>query len=153
VSNVDIDMIRRQLDRIESSAAGETSTGGGNGTPPSSGPWFAWRSSVDARLESLKGAIDGTRWVIGIVAVVLIGGFSFLGFQLSRLEGRIDRIETAIAATPARLSEEFRAMRAEMAAQTSAIASSITATRQAQPPSPQIIIVPTPQPGETSPPR
>jgi len=125
-----------------------TSTDGGNGVPPPSGTWLAWRASVDARLEGLKGAIDSTRWVTGIVAVVMIGGFSFLGLQLNRLEGRVDRIEIAIAAIPARLSDEFHAMRSEMAAQTSAIANSITATRQAQPPPPQIIVVPTPQPTE-----
>jgi Flp pilus assembly pilin Flp len=99
----------------------------------------------------LKSAIDGTRWVVGIVAVVMIGGFSFLGFQLNRLEGRIDRIETAVAAIPGRLSEEFRAMRSEMAAQTSAIANSITATRQAPPAAPEIIVIPAPRSGEKSP--
>ena len=70
------------------------------------------------------------RWVVGVVAVIMISGFSFLGFQLNRLEGRVDRVETAVAAIPTRLSDEFRAMGAEMAAQTSAIANSITATRQ-----------------------
>lgn len=103
---------------------------------------------LEGALESLKTSIDGVRWVVGIVAVVMIGGFSFLGFQVNRLEGRIDRIETAVAAIPTHLSEEFRAMRAEMAAQTSAIANSITAVRGAQPPTPQIIVVPTPEPGE-----
>jgi hypothetical protein len=124
-----------------------------------------WRTSVDARLgrlegsvsrlegvvEGLKSSVDGLRWVIGVIAVIMIGGFGFLGFQLNRLEGRVDRIETAVAAIPARLSDEFRAMRSEMAAQTSAIANSITATREAQPPPPQIIVIPTPQPGERSP--
>ena len=152
--NIDLDMLRRQLDRIEASrGAGMTSTDGGNGAPPPSGTWLGWRASVDARLarlegalEGLKSAIDGTRWVVGILAIIMIGGFSFLGFQLNRLEGRVDRIETAVAAIPVRLSDEFRAMRAEMAAQTSAIANSITATRQAQPPPPQIIVIPAPQP-------
>ncbi|HTT81668.1 MAG TPA: hypothetical protein VMF86_18540, partial [Stellaceae bacterium] len=74
--------------------------------------------------------------------------FSFLGFQLNRLEGRMDRIEMAVNAIPAHLSDEFHAMRSEMAAQTSAIANSITATRQAQPPPPQIIVIPQPQPAE-----
>jgi hypothetical protein len=88
------------------------------------------------------------RWVIGIFAVVMIGGFSFLGFQLNRLEGRVDRIESTVASIPARLSDEFRAMQQEMAAQTSAIANSITATRQAEPPAPQIIVVPSLQPNQ-----
>ena len=39
------------------------------------------------------------------------------------------------------LAEEFRAMRAEMSAQTSAIAGSITAARQAPP---QVLLVPAP---------
>jgi hypothetical protein len=124
---------------------------GGDGAPPPSGTWVSWRASVDARLKSLKSAMDGMRWVIGVIAVVMIGGFSFLGFQLNRLEGRVDRIEIAVAAIPARLSDEFRAMRSEMAAQTSAIANSITATRQSQPSPPQIIVIPAPQPGEKSP--
>src|SRR5260370_41814084 len=149
MANIDLDMLRRQLDRIEASGgAGMTSTDGGNGAPPPSETWLGWRVSVDARLEGLKGSIDSTRWVVGIVALIMIGGFGFLGFQLSRLEGRVDRIETAVAAIPARLSEEFHAMRAEMASQTSAIANSITATRQAQPPPPQIIVIPGPQPGQ-----
>jgi hypothetical protein len=147
MSNIDIDVLRRQLDRIETSGgAGMTSTDGGNGGVPPSGAWLGWRASVDARLEGLKSSIDGMRWVVGIVAVIMIGGFGFLGFQLSHLEGRVDRIEAAVVAIPARLSEEFRAMRSEMAAQTSAIANSITATRQAQPPPPQIIVVPAPSP-------
>jgi hypothetical protein len=156
MSNIDIDILRRQIDRIEASRGPEmTSTDGGNGAPPPSGTWTSWRATVDARLAGLEGAlgglrasVDSTRWVVGIVAVIMIGGFGFLGFQLSRLEGRVDRIETGIAAIPAHLSDEFRAMRAEMAAQTSAIANSITATREAQPRPPQIIVIPAPQPGQ-----
>jgi hypothetical protein len=142
-------MLRRQLDRIEASGgAGITGAESGDGAPPPFGTWTGWRASVDARLEGLKGSIDSMRWVVGIVAVIVIGGFSFLGFQLTRLEGRIDRLEIAVAGIPVRLSDEFHAMRSEMAAQTSAIANSITAVRQAQPPAPQIIVVPGPQPAE-----
>ncbi|HVC56316.1 MAG TPA: hypothetical protein VND95_10195, partial [Stellaceae bacterium] len=139
MANIDVELLRQQLDRIEAGRGGRTaSTDGGDGSPPPSGTWLSWRASVDARLEGLKGSIDSTRWVVGVLAVVMIGGFGFLGFQLNRLEGRVDRVERAVAAIPARLSDEFRAMRAEMAAQTSAIANSITATREAQPRPPQI---------------
>jgi hypothetical protein len=149
MANIDVDLLRRQLDRIEASGgAGTASADGGNGAPPPPGSWLGWRASVDARLDGLKGSVDGMRWVISLVAVVMIGGFSFFGLQLSRLEGRVDRLEVAIQAIPARLSDEFRAMRSEMAAQTNAIANSITATRQAQPPPPQIIVLPAPQPAE-----
>jgi len=151
VSNIEFFDRGRRRQQVAHVEAGITGADGGNGVPPSSGTWLSWRASVDARLESLKSAIDGTRWVAGIVAVIVIGGFSFLGFQLNRLEARTDRVETAVAAIPARLSDEFRAMRSEMSAQTSAIANSITATRQSQPAPPQIIVIPAPQPGEKSP--
>jgi hypothetical protein len=116
-----------------------------------------WRSSVDNRLGELKGALDGLRHsftilagAVGLVATVMVFGFGFFGVQFNRLDGKIDALSNTlnakVEAIPQRLSEEFRAMRAEMAAQTSAIANSITATRQAQP-TPQIIVIPpAPQP-------
>jgi hypothetical protein len=92
--------------------------------------------------------MDGARWVIGIVAVVMIGGFSFLGFQL--IAWRVEQIVLRWRLPGFRrvFTDEFHAMRSEMAAQTSAIANAITATRQAQPAPPQIIILPAPQPSE-----
>ena len=137
-------MLRRQLDRIEASGTDRSGrTGGGNGTPPVSPDTdIRWKATVDSRLarvdgalEGLKASIDGTRWVVGIVAVILIGGFSFLGFQLNRME-------YAVSALPTRLSDEFHSMRSEMAAQVSAISNAITATRQAQPA--QIMVLPSP---------
>jgi hypothetical protein len=109
-------------------------------------------AQLDGAVEGLKSSVDGLRLVVtmlvavvGMLGALMIGGFGFLGFQLNRIEGRVDRVDAAVAAIPARLSQEFRAMRAEMAAQTNAIANSITATRQAQPPPPQVIVVPAPQ--------
>lgn len=60
----------------------------------------------------------------------------------------MDRLEVAIQAIPTRLSDEFHALRSEMPAQTNAIANSITATPQAQPLPPQVIVLPAPQPAE-----
>jgi hypothetical protein len=107
----------------------------------------SWRSAVDSRLGELKGALDGLRHsftilagAVALLATLTVFGFGFLGVQINRIDGKIDSI-------PQRLTEEFRAMRTDMAAQTSAIANSITATRQAQPPAPpQIIVIPAPQP-------
>ena len=123
-----------------------------------------WRSSVDNRLGELKGALDGLRHsftilagAVGLVATVMVFGFGFFGVQFNRLDGKIDALSNTlnakVEAIPQRLSEEFRAMRAEMAAQTSAIANSITATRQTQP-APQIIVIPpTPQQPTPEPPK
>ena len=78
--------------------------------------------------------------------------------SIQSTHGKIDAfsntLNAKIEAIPQRLSDEFRAMRAEMAAQTSAIANSITATRQVQP-APQIIVIPptTPQQPTPEPPK
>jgi hypothetical protein len=118
-----------------------------------------WRSSVDNRLGELKGAIDGLRHsftilagAVGLVATVMVFGFGFFGLQFNRLDGRIDQLGNKIELIPQHLSEEFRAMRTEMAAQTSAIANSITATHQAQPTPPQIIVIPEPTASTQRPP-
>lgn len=110
-------------------------TGGGPPHPPP--------MDSGERLARVENSLDWIRVILTVmgtlIVAVMIGGFTFLGVQFVRLDGKIDAI-------PQRLSEEFRAMRAEMSAQTSAIANAITATRQTPPPAPQIIVIPTPQP-------
>jgi hypothetical protein len=95
------------------------------------------------RIARLEASFDWMKVIMTLNVAVALGGFTFLGNQMMRLEGRMDRMETKleakIDAIPARLSEEFRAMRAEMAAQTTAIASSVTAARAVQP---QIVVMP-----------
>lgn len=130
-------------------------TGGAPPQPPSMDD--AWRSSVDSRLGELKGALDGLRLsfsilagAVGLVAAVMAIGIAIANSQFSRLDGRIDQLGNKIEAIPQRLSEEFRAMRAETAAQTSAIANSITAAKQAPP---QIIVLPAPAQSPPAPPQ
>jgi hypothetical protein len=101
------------------------------GTPPH--PPFM---DMGERLARVESGLDWIKVILALIGALLIGGFTFFGVRFDRLDAKIDSI-------PQRLSEEFRAMRAEMAAQTNAIANSITATRQAQPPTlPQIIVIP-----------
>ncbi len=85
---------------------------------------------IGERLARVESGLDWIKVILSLIAVFMFAGFTFLGVQIIHVDGKIDMI-------PQRLSEEFRAMRAEMAAQTSAIANSITATRQAQPPAPR----------------
>jgi hypothetical protein len=152
------ELVTRQ-EQIEHERARAPSLALGIGQPhatPASAPLAASnipphdRSMADDRLSKLEGAYDAlkvvrpmTITVIGIFLAALVFVLGFLTTQLMATNAKIDAI-------PQRLSEEFRAMRAEMAAQTSAIANSITATRQAQPPTPpQIIVIPAPQPQPT----
>lgn len=120
------------------------------------------------RIAKLEASFDWMKVITTLSMAIMLGGFALLANQMLRLEsrldgridrldGRIDRLEAKadrldtkmdginaslgakIDAIPTRLSEEFRAMRAEMAAQTAAIASSVTAARAVQP---QILVMP-----------
>jgi hypothetical protein len=100
-------------------------------------------SMDEQRLAKLEGSYDAlkvvrpmTITVIGVFLAALVFVLGFFATQMSSINNKLDAI-------PVRLSEEFRALRAEMSAQTSAIANSITATKQAQP---QIFVLPEPAP-------
>ncbi|HEX4615299.1 MAG TPA: hypothetical protein VH230_05225 [Stellaceae bacterium] len=86
-------------------------------------------SMDEQRLAKLEGSYDAlkvvrpmTITVIGVFLAALVFVLGFFATQMSSINNKLDAI-------PVRLSEEFRALRAEMSAQTSAIANSITATK------------------------
>ena len=108
------------------------------------------------RLAKLEGSYDAlkvvrpmTITVLDILLAALIFVLSFMAAELRDMNSRQQAIEAKFDATnakidsiPEKLAEEFRAMRAEMATQTNAIANSITAARQFQP---QVLLMPVPQ--------
>jgi hypothetical protein len=110
---------------------------------------------ADDRLSRLEGAYDALKVVrpmlmavVSILLAVAIGTTAFLGSQVASTNSRIDRLGDKLDAIPARLNEELRAMRAEMTAQTSALANAITAAKQEPP---QVILIPAPQPPPSAP--
>ncbi len=101
---------------------------------------------MEQRLAKLEGSYDAlkvvrpmTVAVVSVFLAALVFVLGFLGIQVARVDSKVDGISKTIF-------EEFRAMRSDMAAQTSAIANSITATKQQ---SPQVILMPSPQPEPT----
>jgi hypothetical protein len=120
-----IDTLKAQM-RTMREEEGPVETAGG---PPNHPPMNdGRRSSVDNRLGELKGAIEGLRSSFGILAgaVALVATVMTIGFGFNRLDGRIDQLAGKVEAIPQRLSDEFRAMRTEIAVQTSTIANAIT---------------------------
>jgi hypothetical protein len=116
----------------------------------SGGPGGTSGGMDEGRLTKLEGIFDGFRTVpqlavtaLGIAMGALAIVVTIAIFQFNSLGGRIADLTDKVDAIPRQLTEEFRAMRAESAAQTSAIAQSITAARQMQP---QVVVVPTPLP-------
>jgi hypothetical protein len=116
------------------------------------------------RLERLETAVARLRYIAIALLVAMIAGFAVIGFQVRRLDGRIDRlaakvdgIDTTLGvrfeemnakldAISQRLAVELKTMGAEIAAQTSAIAKSTAAATSAPPPVP-------PKPAPAQPPR
>ncbi len=101
---------------------------------------------IEDRLTKVEGFLDGFRSVpqlvlaavgvmMGALGVILTIGI----FSINSLSAQINGVGTRVDAIPGRIAEEFRAMRVESAAQTSAITTSITAARQFQP---QVIVMP-----------
>jgi hypothetical protein len=114
----------------------------------SGGPSGTSGDMDEGRLTKLEGLFDGFRAVpqlavtaLGIAMGALAIVVTIAIFQFNSLSGRIGDLTNKVDAIPRQLTEEFRAMRAESAAQTSAIANSISAVRQVQP---QIMVLPTP---------
>jgi hypothetical protein len=119
------------------------------------------------RLERLETTVARLRYVAIALLVAMIAGFSVIGLQVRRLDGRIERlaakvdgIDTTLGVrfeetnakldtSSQRLAVELKTMGAQIEAQTSAIAKS-TAAATGAPPSP--VPVP-PKPAPTQPPR
>ncbi|KAA0683605.1 hypothetical protein [Roseomonas genomospecies 6] len=102
----------------------------------------AWRTKVDDRLLGLekgllelKGDVSGLKIAASVLASAIAIGAAVLGAVTYSTQSKVDALAP-------RLADEFRAMRTEQAATTSAIANSITATKQQ---APQVILVPAPQ--------
>ncbi len=100
------------------------------------------RPDTDARVPRLEGMVDVLKLFPSFLLAAVALSFTVIVALLGFVIAQVVSVERRIDATNGRLADEFRTMRAEMAAQTSAIANSITATRQVQP---QILVVPMPE--------
>lgn len=91
-------------------------------------------SKVEGAVDGLKGSIDAMRWVIGILALVIIGGVSFLGVQVTRIDGRVESLESKVDTLPDKINTNLLNL-------TKTLSDAITAAKQ-QPP--QVILMPAP---------
>lgn len=96
---------------------------------------------VGERLARLESGQEWTKIILGLIAAVVIGGFTFLGVQIGRLDAKVDALGV-------RISAESATTRQELIGIATAIANSITAARQVQP---QILLVPVPNPQQPAP--
>lgn len=121
---------------------------GGGGVVDGGNPPQNPDMDIRERLAKIEGTLIAAPVVVAVLGTLatftlgmMVYSFTSTTNQINQVSARIDKLEAKVDAIPARLDEQFRAMRAEMSAQTSAIANSITATKQA---APQILLVPAP---------
>ena len=128
---------------IATGSAATTLDGGGG--PPHDPGMNDRLTKLEAQYDTLKVVRPMTITVMGVVASVFGLMIAFLLNQSFRLESKMSALESKIdssnAALRTELRDEFRQMRADMNAQTSAVANAITATKQQ---APQVLLVPTP---------
>jgi hypothetical protein len=102
-----------------------------------------WRTSVDTRLTGMEKDMHGVKsameWMR--VAFAMLGTFTVAAAVL--VTTLLLNVSGKVEGLSGKITDEFRSQRAEMSAQTSAIANAITATKQQ---APQVLLVPTPMP-------
>lgn len=106
---------------------------GGNGGPhpPDMTDISGRVARVEGAVEGLRSSIDALRWVIGILALVIVGGISFLGVQLTRSDSRIATFEEKVDALPDKINMNLLNL-------TKTLSDAITAAKQAPP---QVILM------------
>jgi len=91
---------------------------------------------IEGAIDGLRSSIDALRWVVGILALVVIGGISFLGVQITHSDGRIASLESKVDALPDKINSNLLNL-------SKTLSDAITAARQQTPP---IIVLPQPAP-------
>lgn len=107
-------------------------------------------SKVEGAVEGLKGSIDALRivigalqWVIGILAIVIVGGISFVGFQILGTSNRVTALETKVDELPDKINSNLQNL-------TRTLSDAITASKQQ---APQVILMQPPSSIAPSPPE
>ena len=102
-------------------------------------------SRLEQEVHAIKGSLDWAKVLFAFLGAVTLGGFAIVFNQNGSLRTEITGVRTetigGLASLRTDLAAEARATRAELSATTSAIANSITATKQQ---APQVILVPAP---------
>lgn len=91
-------------------------------------------AALEKEVHAIKGALDWAKVAFALLGTFTVAGFALLTTLSIGVSSKVDGVSRSIL-------EEFRAMRLETAAQTSAIANAVTAAKQVPP---QVLLVPAP---------
>jgi outer membrane murein-binding lipoprotein Lpp len=101
---------------------------------------------MDIRLARLETAFGWVRWSMAVMVTLIVAVLAFVGFQVSRVDSKIDDLAKDVRALPSQISDSVREANRAFA---DAVNTSLNVLSQRPPPSPPVIIqlpaAPTPQ--------
>ncbi len=93
---------------------------------------------MNARLAKIEATVEGYKLLLAIIVSVMIGGFAFLGVQVTRLEGKITQIEGKISQVSSEVEALPGRINSSLTDLTRTLAGAITAAKQTPP---QVILM------------
>jgi hypothetical protein len=120
--NVSSELLQRRLQQLDQAA------GNGGGDSGHHSP------DLRERLAKLEGAFDWLKVALALVMAVVVGGFAFLGVQVTRTDGKVSALSDQVQALPERINANLRDL-------TKTLSDAITASKQTPP---QVILMPAP---------
>jgi len=110
-----------------------TPTGGGGIDGGGSGNHFL---GMQLQLARLEGEVNAYKLLFAAIIAILIGGFAFLGVQITRVDGKVSATASEVQELPGKINRNLLDI-------TRTLAEAITAAKQQQP---QVILMPPPAP-------
>jgi len=89
---------------------------------------------MEVRLARLEGEFSAFKTMLAAVIAIMLGGFAFLGAQLSRMDSRITGLEADVQALPGKINGDLLNL-------TRTLADAINAAKQTPP---QVLLLPAP---------
>src|SRR5690242_16225140 len=81
--------------------------GGGGPHPPDMAAITERVAKLEGAVDGLKSSVDALRWVLGILAVIVVGGISFLGFQITRIDTRVGELASKVDQLPDKINNNM----------------------------------------------
>lgn len=112
-------------------------SGGENQNPPTGGgvdggSHDAHLTDMLTRLARLEGELGAYKLLFGAIIAILIGGFAFLGVQVTRVDGKVSATASDVQGLPEKINGNLLAL-------TRTLADAVTAAKQTPP---QVILMP-----------
>jgi hypothetical protein len=91
---------------------------------------------MQLQLARLEGEVNAYKLLFAAIIAILIGGFAFLGVQITRVDGKVSATASEVQELPGKINRNLLDI-------TRTLAEAITAAKQQQP---QVILMPPPAP-------